>query len=290
MGFALRAVERASLPSKQSLVLLAPANSPMPGAFTNARSDRAGYEDLLTGMQRFRGATYLKDGAISATALDSHGRHRVDADFHSWHVLAINSSGNVCGCSRYSSYRRAVDFGSLAVGKSALAQSDVWGPKLKAAVERERRIAAEEDTDFVEVGGWAIAEELRRTTEALRIALATYALGHLLGGCIGVTTATVRHQSASVLRKIGGEPLTADATELPRYFDPQYECEMEILRFHSATPNPKFLPWIDQIRREMCDMQVVTARLEHHPEAIRDQNAVEEFGASFPLACAWQLS
>lgn len=265
MNFSSIARLRTARASTQSLLLLAPEHVSLPGAFRKARSDKGRYNQLLAKMQRFRGATYVQDGAITPRDLDSEGRHRLDIDLQSWHVLAVNGNEDVGGCSRYSSHRTSVDFSNLAVGRSAMAHCNVWGAKLKSAVERERRIAADEGTSFVEVGGWAISEQLRGTTEALRIALATYALARKLGGGIGVTTATVRHHSASILRKIGGSSLLEDSVELPRYFDPEYDCEMEILRFHSATPNPKFLPWIEQIKLEMSTVEVLTARSNIRP-------------------------
>lgn len=246
--------------SAQSLLLLGPEDDAPPGAFLCTRSDKDRYNRLLSKMQRFRGATYVQDGAITPAALDCEGRHRLEIDFQSWHVLSVNENDDICGCSRYSKQRTSVDFSNLAVGRSAMARSDNWGAKLKSAVERERRTAAEQQTSFVEMGGWAIAEQLRGTMEALRIALATYALARKLGGGIGVTTATVRHCSASILRKIGGSPLREGSIELPRYYDPEYDCEMEIIRFHSATPNPKFLPWIEQIETEMSAVEVLTPR------------------------------
>jgi hypothetical protein len=262
MSFALNAWKRsfsAARTEYRGLVLLAPRRSAIPGTFSHGKFDRDGYEQLLAEMQRFRGATYLKDDAISAQDLDDSGRHRLDMDTQSWHVLSLDDDGHVCGCSRLTGWNKNVEFHNLGVGKSALAQSDSWGPKLRMAVEKEMQIAAFSDLTFSEVGGWAIAEKLRSTTEALRIALATYALGQVLGGVIGLTTATVRHSSANVLRKIGGCSLVSDATELPKYFDPQYGCEMEILRFNSNEPNPRFAPWIQQIRSELLSVPVLTA-------------------------------
>src|SRR5665647_2276611 len=113
--------------TSKSLLLLAPsAHSGMFGSSAASQFGDWNHEHLLSKMQRFRGASYLKDGAITERSLDSEGRHRVDADFQSWHVLMMNGHGDVCGCSRYSSYRIAEDFENLAVGRSALAQSDQW--------------------------------------------------------------------------------------------------------------------------------------------------------------------
>ena len=288
MNLVTKAPSRTTSSATQSLLLLAPsAHSGMFGSPAVTRFGDWNHEQLLSKMQRFRGATYLKDGAISEQSLDSEGRHRLDADFRSWHVLMMNGQGDVCGCSRYSSYRIAEDFENLAVGRSALAHSDQWGPKLRAAVERERRKALRENSNFVEVGGWAISESLRRTTEAIRIALATFALGHCLGGCIGVTTATVRHSSANLLRRIGGQPLSVDNTELPKYFDPEYECEMEILRFDSSAPNPKFAPWVDQLKMEMASVPVVASQPNPWVSARTEPVEAPEFGMGLQLAYNW---
>src|SRR5437016_6010409 len=86
---------------------------------------------------------------------------------------------------------------------------------LCAEMQRARRLQMR----FGEVGGWAVAEEHRWTLEPLRIILAAYGLGQLLGGCAGVATATMRHKSASILRRIGLNSLRWDGAELPPYYD-----------------------------------------------------------------------
>ena len=93
--------------------------------------------------------------------------------------------------------------------------------------------------------------------EALRIALATYGLAQLLGGSLGLTTATVRHHSAQILRRIGGRPLAAGGGELPPYYDSQYQCQMEVLRFDSAQPDPVFRESVDRLRDKLLTVTVV---------------------------------
>jgi hypothetical protein len=228
----------------------------------NSHANVNRYEDLLADVQRFRGRIYLADGALRPTDLDNSGRHRLDADRFSWHVVALDGHGKVCGCSRYRIHRRDADFSELGVSRAALAESAEWRGRLVESVEHLRNLARQRGIDFVEVGGWAISEELRRTTEAIRIALGTYALANMLGGCIGITTATVRHHSGTVLRKIGGSSLTDNnSAEIPLYFDKQYDCEMQILKFESAAPNPKVVPWIDQLRNDLQNVEVVTHTL-----------------------------
>ena len=249
-------------PAERRLVLLAPRFDQIDDRLTEGSANPDRYEDLLTKLQRFRGSMYLQDGALRQSELEPDGRHSVDADYSGWHVVAVDNQDHVCGCSRYKIYPSGIHFSELAVGRSALAHSSIWRSDLFTAVQNERELAHKKGVKFVEVGGWAISAELRRTTEALRIALATYALADFLGGCVGLTTATRRHHSASVLKKIGGAPLRSGDTELPPYFDPEYDCEMEILRFDSAAPNPKFMPWIDQLRVQLATVEVVAPGLQ----------------------------
>jgi hypothetical protein len=114
-------------------------------------------------------------------------------------------------------------------------------------VESEIELARHRGIAFVEVGGWALVPEWRRSMEALRIALATYSLARTLGGCIGIATATHRHGSSSILRRMGGRPLKAGGIDLPSYYDPRYGCDIEALRFDSSDPNPRFERWIAEL-------------------------------------------
>jgi hypothetical protein len=110
---------------------------------------------------------------------------------------------------------------------------------------------------FGEVGGWAVAERHRGTLEPLRIILATYGLLELLGGCSGVATATFRHGSASILRRIGLSSLMTDGAALPPYYDPNYDCEMEVLRFDSRSPNPKYRPAVRELASVLTSASVI---------------------------------
>jgi len=289
LNLALNAQSEPAKASGRRLMLLAPANAVVPSDFCEARSDRGAYETLLSDMQRFRGLTYLNDGAITASELDESGRHRLDVDVRSWHIVTLDAQDAVCGCARYTEYPTQVEFSELRLSNAAIATCETWGGKFRAAIEREKRLARREHARFVEVGGWAIAETLRKTTEALRIALATYALAQTLGPAIVLTTATVRHHSAAVLRKIGGRSLFVGSNELPRYFDKQYDCEMELLRFESSSPNPKFEPWIEQIRSEMSSVDVVCPRLQLRPAGFSPRRAAAETVESIRLPLAWQF-
>jgi hypothetical protein len=152
-------------------------------------------------------------------------------------------------------------FSDLGVSQSAQARCSQWGSALRKSVSLDLLLAETELLRYVEAGGWALAPELRCTTEALHIALASYALGELLGGCLGLSTATVRHHSASILRRLGGSTLVCDGRPLPPYYDPAYRCEMEIVRFDSRMPSPKYQALVDQLKAELALAPVFCAAL-----------------------------
>lgn len=242
--------------SHQQLILLAPDGARIPNGFRNVISDPERHAEILADMQKMRGRIYLEDGAIAPHQLRLDGRHCSPADHESWHLLTLDQCGSVSGCVRYREHRNTISFHQLGLGECALAECRQWGTKLKAAVESDLAAARRMAISFVEVGGWALAKERRCTGEALRTALATYSLAQVLGGCVGVATATVRHRSSSILKRIGGSSLEIGGEELPAYFDPHYNCDMEIVRFHSDAPNQKYRRWIDQICASLLDVQV----------------------------------
>ena len=252
----MRLVPEADCASRD-LIVLAPADSRVPDSFLQVEDNPQRHAALLTEMQMLRGTIYLQDGAITPSQLCANGRHRHPVDQKSWHLLAVARDGRVRGGARYRETSNRTAFSQLTIAVSSLAQSAVWGTKVRAAVEAELDEARQKDVSYVEFGGWALAEELRCKIEGLRIALAVYSLAQSLGGCIGISTATRRHRSSSILRRIGGLPLVADGTELPAYYDPQYGCEMEILRFDSSFPNPRYNRWIAQIRDHLRTVPVI---------------------------------
>ncbi len=246
-----------SLP--RDVVLLAPASNGIPGCFRKADSPLR-HRRLLHSMQRLRGSTYLSDGAIAPWQLTEDGRYEQPIDNESWHILALDAEGNVCGCVRYHPQPNIATFRQLGVRESALASSPWWGGLLRVAIEKELAAARLEQRGYVELGGWAISAERRCTPEALRLALTTYALAQLLGGARGITTATVRHHSSTILRKIGGRSLAVNGTELPPYFDQRYGCQMEILQFDSRCPGDAYADFVDQLRARMPLVEVICAR------------------------------
>lgn len=245
--------------NKCRLILLAPEFTRIPAAFRNIEQNHMRHQALLSEMQRLRGELYLKDGAIEPWELSPDRRHQTPADPESWHLLALSADGRICGCARYREHGPLDPISKLSVSASPLASSEEWEQLLFSAVNAEIDFARSRHVAFVEVGGWALTEEFRRTPEAVKIALSAYSLARILGGCIGITTATVRHSSASILRRIGGSGLKANGIELPTYYDPRYKCQMVLLRFDSSAPNPRYNSLVEGLETLLPFVPVICA-------------------------------
>jgi hypothetical protein len=239
------------------LMLLVPSFGRVPASFGWRDTDESRYYRLLHEMQRLRGQVYLQDGAIDESSLVD-GRHQSALDSRSWHLLVLNEKDRITGCARFLEHPKRVAFSELNLADSALGNGE-WGDAFRNAVEDELAYSRELDVPFVELGGWALCDEIRGTTEALRVALATYAFWEAAGSAVCMSTVTRRHCSASILRRIGGRDLTHQGTALPGYFDSQYNCEMELLKFYSWAPNPRYEGWVDQIREELSTIPVLAA-------------------------------
>lgn len=219
------------------LVLLAPgqvssAFSTSLSRFEKVVGDPALRRDLLDAMQRFRGSIALDEGAVKTDHLTADGRHEMKIDYTSWHLLLTRPTG-IVGCMRYAAYPSSARATDLQIWGSSLAKSREWSFSLRAAIERELSEARKKNFHFGEPGGWVITPELRGSTEAIRLALGGFALAAVLGGAVGVCTATRKNHSAAMLRRLGGKPLGFGRATLPVYFEPHYGCEIEILKFDS---------------------------------------------------------
>jgi hypothetical protein len=240
-------------------ILLSPPGVPLRGAFRQVDYDAVWRQELLSDMQRLRGRVYLDDGAILEQDLAADGRHVQPIDEESWHLLIVNRDNRVVGCTRYLQHPLNTSFNRLRVRTAALARSERWSGPLRWAVESELDDARRSGFSYVEVGGWALDESVRGSADALRSVLFTFAWAQVIGGCLGLSMATHRNGSAAILRRIGGRPLEWDGQALPPYYDPQYKCDMEVIRFDSRLPSVKYRYAIDEIRLQIPTMQVVAA-------------------------------
>lgn len=242
----------------RGLILLAPAGrSRLP--FKYVEDDSLRHQRLLADAQRLRGKTYVQDGALDPSNLTSDGRHIQQADHESWHLLTVGRDGRVQTCLRYRAHAPGVAYTDLGVIRSIRHQSATFAGRVKRAIQSELVKAHQLGFSCVELGAWVVSKELRCSTEAFRMLLMMYSFSQLLGGAIALTTATTRHHSSTILRRIGGSALMDGDTEVTAYFDAEYDCEMELLSFDSRFPNPRYLDSIREFRKILPRIPVITS-------------------------------
>ena len=243
---------------RSRIVFLAPLRVGLP--FKQIVVDGALHTRLLSSAQELRGRVYLRDSAIQPWEL-TLGRHIQAPDEASWHVLTVNENDTVTGCLRYLQHHEGVVFSELGLSRSAVANSLHWASLVRKGVEAQISSAARRRISYVELGGWAISEERRLSSDAIRMILSVYALAELTGSALAVTTATRRHDSASILRRMGGRLLNVDGREVPPYYDPKYGCEMELLVFDSRSPRPRFQALIEDYRLALPEFPLILSDL-----------------------------
>jgi hypothetical protein len=213
------------------LGVLAPHRLPPLEPFVMACPDEELYRQTLDDIQRFRGAVYVDEGALAATALDDQGRHRESIDERSWHLFLLGRSGLLGGCIRVTRYENRPLCRELKAHALIERMEPAAAAKYQAAVQAFVDQTYQAGLSLYEIGGWAVAPEFRHSRKALMLALACWALPGLTGPGWALTTSTARHRSADMMRWLGGSRLSHDGAELPAFFDPYYGCDMEILGF-----------------------------------------------------------
>jgi predicted GNAT family N-acyltransferase len=262
------------MPNNYRFQLLVPSQSSTSTPFKNCTINEQLYDQSLSSMQRLRGAVFLKDGAIQPGELDESGRFAMGGDAQSWHLLLKTDDERTIGCARYLVHPNTVKLENLRIFQASLAGHREWGERMRQAVEADLKEARENDLSYVEIGGWALSEEWRGSRAALEILTASFALAPMWGGCLAACTATVRHSSASILRRIGGSSFQIGGQQLPPYYDPRYGCTMELLRFDSRSPAERFMPLIKQLTGTMA-----TALTIRRSNGLGWTRRISEFGA-----------
>jgi hypothetical protein len=254
----LKALDRNIASAESHVVFVAPSASSVSDMFRNVEVDGERHRQLIRDVQRMRGSIYLKDGAVARHQLTADGLHQTEEDETSWHMLLLNKHQQVTACALYLEHDNTVTFDQLRARQCPLASQEEWRPKLVDAIESELERSRQEGLKYIELGGWAVAEQSRGTAGPLALALATYGFSRRAGGALGITTATFRHCSATILKRLGGSRLESDGVTLPPYYDKRYRCMMEMIRFDSRQPNAKYLGLIDQFRDMLANIMVVT--------------------------------
>jgi hypothetical protein len=254
----LKALDRNIATASDRIVFVAPSATAVSDTFHRVDVDEHRHQRFVRDVQRMRGSIYLKDGALQPHQLTSDGRHQTPEDETSWHMLLLDKHQRVTACALYLEHdHNDVTFDRLRARHCPLTNEPEWRPTVERAIEAELDRARSEQLHYVELGGWAVSEESRGTAGPLALALAVYGFSRRAGGALGITTATFRHCSATILKRLGGSRFEVDGVTLPPYYDSRYQCMMEMLKFDSRQPNPKYVSLIDQVRDTLARITVV---------------------------------
>lgn len=228
------------------------------------------HQHYLSSLQCLRAGAYLEDGAIEPRQIDGSGRFWMDGDEESWHFLLVDDQGRVVACLRLFLHLNTVSFERLRLNRSSIAGDPLWSAKLRMAVESDLAEARRANIGYAELGGWAIAPDYRCGKAALETLLASYAWGQMIGGCLSSCTATVRHRSAVILRRIGGESLYVHGEPIPPYTDPRYGCLMEVLRLDSRVITPRFVRMVEETRQKLEASTIIRPSLSSSEEVTQE--------------------
>src|SRR5258708_4816824 len=156
---------------ESQLLLNPPADTPLPTAFPNVADDPIRHAGLVADLQRLRGRTYLRDGAVEPRELTRDGLHLTPEDEDSWHLVMLDRLGRVSACVWFKAHTPTVGVDQLRVRHCPLANHSDWRGLLWSAVEHELACARREGLGFAELGGGAVPASSRGTSEALVLAL-----------------------------------------------------------------------------------------------------------------------
>jgi hypothetical protein len=255
--------------------LLAPAGTSAENVSGAMISEADSYDYYLSSVQKLRADSYVSDGAIAPERVDQEGRFRMQRDEDCWHFLLVDTNRQVVGCVRYLKHPATAGIDDLLISHSPLGNDAWWGGKFQQVLTADLAFARRNLLAFIEVGGWAINRGYRHTRAALEILLASFAWARMIGGGIGCCTATVRNNSASMLRRIGGRSFEYDHEPIPPYKDPKYGCTMEALRFHFQNFDLRYRNMVDSIYQRMIEQPIIMRSFEQQAGAPDSENATK---------------
>ena len=243
-----------------TLTAIAPSTETIPEGF-NTIVHQGLYGDLIDEIQRFRGLIYARDGAIPDGTLDEQGRHYSDYDYEAWHLVLRDRRQALWGVIRVGVYLhkpRTTLLEELQLHTFLSRLSPEVKAPLVAAVEAFIYNSRPLSPVFFEPGGWAIAEDGRKGTLGPVLVASLWALGRALGGGTGLAAATKRHQSADILKKMGGFEIFIEGSPVEPFYDYYHDCLMELVGFDSTSLNPRLAGTVAHIEEYIRSLPIIT--------------------------------
>ena len=235
--------ENACQSGRMRFRILAPSRIEFPKSLTHEVVSSELHPKLMFDLQKLRGSVYREYAGIASTLLPD-GRHFHKLDASSWHILLEDAELGVVGCARY---RPISTFEDLICSKAAVALSPETGPVFRSMFDKQVADARRLGMHYGEASAWALSETARCSTAAINIALMGFALAEWLGAGICITTASTRHHASLILRRLGGTPFAG----FEPYYEPMFDCLIELLQFETASLQPRYLVKLEEMRAEL---------------------------------------
>jgi hypothetical protein len=243
-----------------NLTIIAPSAEKIPDCLPHYIPDEGLRRKLVDEVQRFRGRIFVQDNSLPASALDAQGRHNMPYDDEAWHLLVWDRYQNVCGAMRVGIHlqkHRPVRLEDLQISKF-LAHLPTATRSLVEGAARAYLRRIRSPSPFFEPGGWVIAENARKSTLASVLAAAVWSLGRAVGGSAGLSMATMKNNSASILKKMGGFELFSRGVPLAPFFDPYHGSQMELIGFDPSYLNPRLEATVAEIQEFINVLPIIT--------------------------------
>jgi hypothetical protein len=245
-------------------VVLASDGAYVPTECTNVAQNDSTYAGYVERIRSFRERIWQADGAIPQNGQDPHMDHFASFDEVGCHAILMNGADELVGCARYLMW-------DLRSGNFRLEQLALF-PFLTRMASEQRALFVSAIQYFLddslarspvsyrrlmESGGWAVdRREENRYAAPLLVAIG-FALGLSNLCLVGLSAATVRHRSNSILKRLGMFELRYRSQALPTFFDPYHGCDMEILG-SCRSPSQLIGPTVADYTGNFADIEVLT--------------------------------
>ena len=165
-------------------------------------------------------------------------------------MLITAKSGEIIGCIRLRLHEGSCVEGGLGVNDCLTRMHHDRARIHRAAIREFTAAVSRSGRPLCEPGGWAICPDHQKSSVALILGCACWALGQLLGGMIGLAFANT--YSAAMIRRLGGFSLVPDGAHGMFVFDEYYGRDLELIAFDSTRPAPAYDRVVGEIKDHLA--------------------------------------
>jgi hypothetical protein len=241
----------------KSFEIVAPGASAVPSSFEQTVCDSERCSRRISEIQRLRGQVYLADGAIRKEDLTADGRQVDPADDSAWHIVITGSGQEVVGCIRIAHLGMSPSFSQFHQHEIIERMPEPSRGHYRLAFQNVISDPNKKEIGFGDTGAWAVAKGAHNHGLGVALIIVGWALYRHLGDAWVMAMATQRHRASELLKALGASALAMDGVPLPSFFDPAYDCTMELLVFDTRHPSELAAAHVDELTRIIARHPVI---------------------------------